>query len=91
LPSIKEKNLKVAVVQAGAIQFNSEACVDKAIILVKKAAASGAKVIVFPEAFIGGYPKGINYGLSVGTRVPRYCNRSTGSSNPAIGKSNCSK
>jgi len=28
----------------------------------------GAKVIVFPEAFIVGYPKGLSYGLVVGAR-----------------------
>jgi nitrilase len=69
--SPKETSVKVAVVQAGAVQFNSEACVDKAIRLMKEATATGAKVIVFPEAFIGGYPKGMNYGLSVGSRDPK--------------------
>jgi nitrilase len=44
--------------------------VDKAIRLVTEAAALGAKVIVFPEAFIPGYPKGVNYGLVVGARDP---------------------
>lgn len=63
-----ENTLRVAVVQAGAVPFNTEACVEKAIDYIGKAAATGAKVIVFPEAFITGYPKGMNYGLSVGTR-----------------------
>src|SRR3989304_5447649 len=30
--------------------------------------APGAKVIVFPEAFIVGYPKGLGYGLVIGAR-----------------------
>jgi nitrilase len=60
--------VNVAVVQAGSIPFDSDACVDKAVQLVGEAAASGARVVVFPEAFIGGYPKGLNYGLVVGAR-----------------------
>jgi len=36
--------------------------------LIGDAASTGAKVIVFPEAFITGYPKGLNYGLVVGAR-----------------------
>jgi nitrilase len=64
----KETTACVAVVQAGAVPFDSEACVDKAVRLIAKAATAGARVIVFPEAFIGGYPKGLNYGLVVGAR-----------------------
>src|SRR5882672_3201095 len=64
----KQTQVKVAVVQAGAVPFASEACVDKAVRLIGDAAAAGARVIVFPEAFIGGYPKGLNYGLVVGAR-----------------------
>ena len=38
--------------------FDTEACVDKAVRLIGEAAASGAKVIVFPEAFVPGLPQG---------------------------------
>lgn len=62
----KANDLCVAVVQAGAVPFDSEACVDKAVKLTGEAAAKGSKVVLFPEAFIGGYPKGLNYGLAVG-------------------------
>ena len=64
----KETTVHVAVVQAGAVPFDTEACVDKAVRLIGDAAATGAKVILFPEAFIAGYPKGLNYGLVVGAR-----------------------
>jgi nitrilase len=50
------------------VPFDTDACVAKAIRLIGEAAAGGAKVIVFPEAFIPGYPKGLNYGLVVGAR-----------------------
>ena len=60
--------VNVAVVQAGSVPFDTGACVEKAIRLIEEAAATGAKVIVFPEAFITGYPKGLNYGLVIGAR-----------------------
>jgi nitrilase len=62
--------VRVAVVQAGAVPFDSAACIDKAARLIGEAAATGAKLVVFPEAFITGYPKGLNYGLVVGARDP---------------------
>src|SRR3990167_10533904 len=68
--SAQETTVRAAVVQAGAIPFDTEACVDKAVRLIAEAAGLGAKVIVFPEAFIPGYPKGVNYGLVVGARDP---------------------
>ena len=67
---MKSTSVCAAVVQAGSVPFDSAACVDKAVRLIKDAAASGAKVIVFPEAFVPGYPKGLNYGLVVGARDP---------------------
>ena len=69
-PSASEKTVRVAVVQAGSTPFDTPACVDKAVRLTQQAAAQGAKVILFPEAFIAGYPKGLNYGLVVGARDP---------------------
>jgi nitrilase len=66
--SVKQNAVRVAVVQAAAVPFDCEACVDKAARLTAEAAAMGAKVIVFPEAFVPGYPKGLNYGLVVGAR-----------------------
>jgi nitrilase len=57
-------------VQAGAVPFDTAACIDKAARLIAEAAATGARIIVFPEAFVAGYPKGLNYGLVVGARDP---------------------
>ncbi len=64
----QENTVNVAVVQAGSVPFDTEACVDKAVRLIGEGAATSAKVILFPEAFIVGYPKGLNYGLVVGAR-----------------------
>jgi len=63
-------SVRAAVVQAGSIPFDTPACVDKAVRLLREAAAGGANVVVFPEAFVTGYPKGMNYGLVVGARDP---------------------
>ena len=62
--------MTAAVVQAGSVLLDTAACVEKAVRLIDDAAATGAQVIVFPEAFITGYPKGLNYGLVVGARDP---------------------
>lgn len=46
----------VAAVQAAYILMDQRACLDKAITLVQQAADGGAKIAVFPEAFIPGTP-----------------------------------
>ena len=71
----KQSMVRVAVVQASSVPFDSDSCVEKAVRLIGEAAATGAKVIVFPEAFIGGYPKGLGYGLVVGARDALGCAR----------------
>ena len=63
-------SVRVAVVQAGSILFDSERTLAKAERLTAKAAGGGAKLIVFPEAFAGGYPKGADFGTLVGSRTP---------------------
>ena len=60
---------KVAVVQATPIMFDKDACVEKAIQYIRECAANGAQLIVFPELFIPGYPYGLTYGFTVGSRT----------------------
>jgi len=62
--------VKVAVVQAAPILFDREATVEKACQLTAEAAAQGAKLILFPEAFIPAYPRGLGFGTVVGSRSP---------------------
>ena len=53
---------RVAVVQAGSVLFDTPRTLDKLAALIADAADRGAKLVVFPEAFIGGYPKGLGFG-----------------------------
>jgi len=62
------QTIKAAVVQAGACGFDSDASVDKLEALAAEAARGGAALAVFPEALIGGYPKGIDFGVRLGSR-----------------------
>jgi len=62
--------IPVAVVQAGSIAFDRERTLDKVREFTAQAAARGARLVVFPEAFVSGYPKGIDFGARVGSRTP---------------------
>ncbi len=62
------KSIKAAVAQAGAPLFDTGAALEKFETFARKAAQAGAKLIVFPEAFVGGYPKGHHFGAPVGSR-----------------------
>lgn len=60
--------MKVAAVQAFGPLFDPAKGMEKLQDLAVGAAASGARLIVFPEAFLGGYPKGHHFGAPVGSR-----------------------
>jgi nitrilase len=62
--------LKVAVVQASPLLFDREATVEKTCALTQEAAGKGAKLVLFPEAFIPAYPRGLSFGTVVGSRTP---------------------
>ncbi|MEO0471181.1 MAG: carbon-nitrogen hydrolase family protein [Bacteroidota bacterium] len=61
---------KLAVVQAAPILFDWYASLEKAKNLVCEAAEEGAQLIVFPEAFLPGYPRGFSFGTTIGHRRP---------------------
>jgi nitrilase len=60
-------HVKVAVVQAASVLFDREATLAKAGRLLTEAAQQ-AQVVLFPEAFIAGYPRGLAFGMVVGSR-----------------------
>ena len=47
---------KLAIVQESPILLNREKTIEMAVALVEKAAEGGAELVIFPEAFISGYP-----------------------------------
>ncbi|MBV9893654.1 MAG: carbon-nitrogen hydrolase family protein [Chloroflexi bacterium] len=53
---MSNQRLRVAAVQAESVFLDREATVNKALQLIEAAAASGAELVVFPEAFVPGYP-----------------------------------
>ncbi|MFI8482951.1 carbon-nitrogen hydrolase family protein [Pseudomonas sp. NPDC078700] len=59
---------RVAVIQASSIPFAPVASIEKACGILHRVAKQGAQLAVFPEAFIGGYPKGQSFGNVVGNR-----------------------
>ena len=59
---------RVAVVQATPVMFRKDKCLEKALRLINEAAGEGAELIVFPELFIPGYPYGMTFGYTVGSR-----------------------
>ncbi|MDZ4869588.1 MAG: nitrilase-related carbon-nitrogen hydrolase [Alphaproteobacteria bacterium] len=59
-----------AVVQAAPVAFDVQRTLDKLADLAADAARKGAKLAVFPEAFVSAYPKGLDFGARVGMRTP---------------------
>ncbi|MDT0269922.1 carbon-nitrogen hydrolase family protein [Streptomyces sp. DSM 44915] len=60
---------RIALAQFGSVAFDPAATVEKAVDVIAEAAAGGAEVVVFPEAFLGTYPKGLAFGSPVGRRT----------------------
>jgi nitrilase len=61
---------KVAVVQAAPVLFDRDATVEKTLQLIREASAEHPRLILFPEAFIPAYPRGLSFGTVVGSRSP---------------------
>lgn len=59
-----------AVVQAAPVFFNKVHTIDKIQLLITQASKDKASLILFPEVFIPGYPRGLIFGTSVGGRTP---------------------
>jgi Carbon-nitrogen hydrolase len=62
------RTVRATVVQAASAAFDRERSLDRVAELTAQAATDGAELVVFPEAFVGGYPKGADFGARVGTR-----------------------
>jgi nitrilase len=62
--------VRVAVVQDAAVVFDREATIEKVQGLTAQAAGQRAELVLFPEAFVSAYPKGLDFGARVGSRTP---------------------
>ncbi len=61
--------VRAAVVQAAPVAFDRDRTLERIAQLTAAAAADGAQLVVFPEAFLSGYPKGSDFGAVVGSRT----------------------
>ncbi len=67
---MREKPVTVAVVQAAPVVFDRDATIEKTARLAAEASDKGAELILFPEAFVPAYPRGLSFGIVVGSRTP---------------------
>jgi nitrilase len=68
-PIPNEPRFKAAVVQATPVVFDRERTLEKVDTLADQAAREGARLVVFPEAFVSAYPRGLDFGAVVGSRT----------------------
>ena len=63
--------VRATVIQASTVFYDTPGTLDKAERLLAEAAGYGSQLVVFPEAFIGGYPRGSNFGVTIGNRTAK--------------------
>jgi len=61
--------VRATVVQASTVDHDPPATLDKAERLIAEAAGYGSQLVVFPEAFIGGYPRGSTFGFGISISI----------------------
>src|SRR6185503_14648374 len=57
------------VVAASSKNFDRERTLAKVHSLAAEAARQGARLVLFPEAFVSAYPRGLDFGAVVGSRT----------------------
>jgi nitrilase len=68
---MSSSKLTAAVAQTASVLLDTPATVERAVALMAEAAGQGVQLLVFPEAFIGGYPKGADFHIYLGARTPQ--------------------
>ncbi|NGP59691.1 hypothetical protein FLT15_15400 [Paenibacillus thiaminolyticus] len=58
---MKNRYIKVAAIQSAPILFDKPSAMDKIAQMTREAAGQGAALIVFPEVFVPGYPRGLSF------------------------------
>ncbi|GBF77768.1 nitrilase [Paenibacillus sp. 598K] len=66
---MSNSQVQVAIVQASPILFDKQSALDKIVSMTREAAGKGASLVVFPEVFVPGYPRGLSFGARVGSRT----------------------
>lgn len=61
---------RVAVVQDAPVAFDADATIERVRTLSAQAAAEHAQLVLFPEAFVSAYPRGLSFGTVIGSRSP---------------------
>ena len=61
--------VKVGVVQESPVFFDKQATLEKIASLVNEHAKQGCQLLVFPESYIPGYPRGFDFGAKIGSRT----------------------
>lgn len=66
-----QNSVKIAAVQAAPVAFNLIESLKKVEQFTAQAAAQGAELVAFPEAFLSAYPWRYAFDATIGTREPR--------------------
>ena len=61
--------IKICLIQDSPVFFDKEKTMDKVEQLTTKYAKQGCQLVVFPESFIPGYPRGFSFGAKIGSRT----------------------
>ncbi len=66
--SFTKDRAKIVVVQASPVIFNKTATIDKVEKITQSLISEKTDLVLFPEAFIPAYPRGLSFGALVGSR-----------------------
>jgi nitrilase len=69
MADVMTSTYKVAIVQAAPVAFDRDRTLEKVSVLAAEAAAKRARLVLFPEAFVSAYPRGLDFGAVVGSRT----------------------
>jgi nitrilase len=61
--------IKICLVQHSPVFFDKVRTLGKVEELTKQYASEGCKLIVFPESYVPGYPRGFSFGAVIGSRT----------------------
>jgi len=61
--------VKVCLIQDSPVFFDKKKTIEKVATLTTKYAKEGCQLIVFPESYIPGYPRGFSFGATIGSRT----------------------